>query len=89
MPQALALGGGVALFLLGDVWFRRVLSIGRARYRAAGALAALATVPLGHWQAIAQLVGLLAVLVAMLATEDRSRGINWVPGRAGRSAPAG
>jgi low temperature requirement protein LtrA len=35
----LALGGGVALFLVGDVWFRRALSIGRLRYRALAAIA--------------------------------------------------
>ena len=81
VAQALAIGGGVALFLAGDVWFRRVLSIGRARYRAAGALAALATVPLGQWLAAAQLFALVVVLVAMLSTEDRSRGISWIPTR--------
>jgi low temperature requirement protein LtrA len=89
LPQALALGGGVALFLLGDVWFRRELSLGTLRYRAAGAVAALATVPLGVWVATAQFLALLGVLVAMLATEDRARGISWVRGAAGRSAPAG
>ena len=88
VPQALVLGGGVALFLLGDVWFRRELAIGRQRYRALGAAAALATVPLGHWLATAQLLALLAVLVVMLATEDRSRGLSWVRGTAWRSDPA-
>jgi low temperature requirement protein LtrA len=89
VPQALALGGGVALFLLGDVWFRRELSIGLLRFRAVGAVAALATVPLGYWLATAQLLALLAVLVLMLAAEDHSRGISWIRAAAGRSAPAG
>jgi low temperature requirement protein LtrA len=89
VPQAMALAGGVTLFLLGDVWFRRELSLGMLRYRAAGAVAALATVPLGVWLATAQLLALLAVLVLMLATEDHARGISWVRGAAGRSAPAG
>jgi len=89
VPQAMALGGGVALFLLGDVLFRSELSIGLVRYRAVGAVAALATVPLGHWLATAQLLALLVALVLMLATEDHSRGISWVRGTAGRSAPAG
>jgi low temperature requirement protein LtrA len=88
VPQALALGGGVTLFLLGDVIFRRVLSIGRLRYRAVGAVAALATVPLGVWLAAAQLVALVAVLVLTIATEDRSRGISWMPGGGRWSEPA-
>ncbi|MGZ4203529.1 MAG: low temperature requirement protein A, partial [Thermoleophilaceae bacterium] len=41
--QALTLGGGVALFLAADVWFRRVLSLGRSVHRAVAALLALAT----------------------------------------------
>ncbi|HEY3260094.1 MAG TPA: low temperature requirement protein A [Pseudonocardiaceae bacterium] len=89
VPQALALGGGVALFLVGDVLFRRELSIGVLRFRSVGAVGALATVPLGPWLATAQLVALLVVLVLMLASEDRSRGISWVRGTAGRTAPAG
>ncbi|MGI8922072.1 MAG: low temperature requirement protein A [Solirubrobacteraceae bacterium] len=46
-PLAAALAGGVAVFLLGDVLFRRSLGIGRARGRAIVAVLALATVPLG------------------------------------------
>ena len=47
LAQALALAGGLAVYLLGDVAFRRVLAIGRLRFRAAGAVLALATVPVG------------------------------------------
>jgi low temperature requirement protein LtrA len=46
--QALALGGGAALFLAADVAFRRVLRLGRSVHRAAAAVAALATVPLAR-----------------------------------------
>jgi low temperature requirement protein LtrA len=68
--QALALGGGVALFLAADVAFRRVLRIGRSPHRAAAALAALATIPLGaQVAAIAQIGVLAAVLAVALARE--------------------
>jgi low temperature requirement protein LtrA len=69
---ALALAGGVALYLAGDVAFRRVLGIRPVGHRVAAALAALATLPLGIWLAAgAQLVGLVAVLVATIAAERR------------------
>jgi low temperature requirement protein LtrA len=68
--QALTLGGGVALFLAADVAFRRVLRIGRAPHRAAAAVAALATIPLGaEVAAIAQIGVLAAVLAVALARE--------------------
>jgi low temperature requirement protein LtrA len=69
---ALALAGGVALYLAGDVAFRRVLGIRPVGHRAAAALVALATLPLGIWLAAGvQLVGLVAVLVATIAAERR------------------
>jgi low temperature requirement protein LtrA len=71
---ALALGGGVALFLLGDVAFRRTLRIGRLGYRFAAGLAVLATVPLGLLSTSAQLGALLIVLIA-LSTVERLRGV--------------
>ena len=71
LPQALALGGGVALFLLGDLAFRRVLRIGRPGLRLAAAALALASVPLGLAVAVAQLAVLVLVLVACRWAEDR------------------
>jgi low temperature requirement protein LtrA len=69
---ALALAGGVALYLAGDVAFRRVLGIRPVGHRAAAALVALATLPLGvRLAAGVQLVGLVAVLVATIAAERR------------------
>ena len=65
---ALVLAGGTALFLAGDVWFRRVLRIGRGRARAAGALLALATIPLGTGVAAVVQVGALALVVAVATT---------------------
>ena len=68
---ALALAGGVALFLLGEVAFRRVLRIGPVRRRAIGAVAALATVPLGQWVALAQVAALTIVFGIVLIPEVR------------------
>jgi low temperature requirement protein LtrA len=71
---ALALAGGVALYLAGDVAFRRTLGIWPVGYRAAAAVLALGTLPLGVLVAGGvQLVGLVAVLVATMAAEARGR----------------
>jgi low temperature requirement protein LtrA len=72
--QALVLAGGLAIYLLGDVAFRRVLRIGRMRYRAVGAVLALATIPLGMVVAVAQISVLIVLLVAMLYVEAYSPG---------------
>jgi low temperature requirement protein LtrA len=72
--QALALGGGAALFLAADVAFRRVLRLGRSVHRGAAAVAALATVPLGFEVAAAAQLGALALLLAVaLAGEGALR----------------
>ncbi|MFD7445745.1 low temperature requirement protein A [Streptomyces sp. NPDC059909] len=72
---ALALAGGVALFLAGDIAFRRVLGITPVVYRAVAVLGTPATALLGMWlSATAQLIGLVAVLVAMLSVEARWTG---------------
>jgi low temperature requirement protein LtrA len=69
---ALPLAGGVALYLVGDVAFRRALRIRPIGYRAAAALVALGTLPLGVLVGAGlQLVGLVAVLVATVAAEAR------------------
>jgi low temperature requirement protein LtrA len=71
--QAIALSGGVALFLAGDAWFRRVLRIGTPWPRLVTAVFALAAAALGVAVAVeAQLAVLLAALVAMLAWERRT-----------------
>lgn len=67
---ALALAGGAAMFMAGDVLFRRRLRIGTAGWRMAAAALALATVPLGlAVSAAAQLAALLVVLAGALALE--------------------
>jgi low temperature requirement protein LtrA len=83
---ALALAGGVAIYLTGDVAFRRTLGIRPVGYRAAAAMLALGTVALGVWVgAGAQLVALVAVLVAALVVEQRWRraGVASPPAAAG------
>ncbi|MGW2813901.1 low temperature requirement protein A [Streptomyces sp. NPDC001415] len=72
---AVALAGGVTLFLGGNVAFRAVLRIAPLGFRAAGATAALATIPLGtRVSSLAELFALVLVLVAMLLAEAR-----WAP----------
>jgi low temperature requirement protein LtrA len=68
--QALAIGGGTALFLAGHAAFRRALHLGPAWPRLATAVFALATAALGATVAVeAQLIVLLAGLVVMLGVE--------------------
>jgi low temperature requirement protein LtrA len=70
---ALLLGGGVGLYLAGDVCFRLALRYRPLAFRATGALVALATVVLGiAVSGFAQLVGLVLTLVTMLAVEQSS-----------------
>ena len=71
--KALALGGGVAILLLGEALFRATLSMGAVRGRGLAAVIALATIPVGlGLSAVAQLAVVVAVLVGMLL---------WEPGR--------
>jgi low temperature requirement protein LtrA len=72
LAHALMLSGGVALFLAGDVLFRRTLQIGPGLLRAGAAALALATIPLGLTvSALAQLVVLVAMLSGSLLAEAR------------------
>jgi low temperature requirement protein LtrA len=68
--EALAVGGGAALFLAGSAWFRWALQIRPVALRLAGAGFALATAALGAAVSIeAQFAVLLTGIVAMLAAE--------------------
>jgi low temperature requirement protein LtrA len=79
--HALLLAGGVAAFLAGDILFRRTLRIGPARHRAAAAVLALATVPVGlAASAVLQLTALGIVLAGSLAAESP---VAWTRGRRG------
>jgi low temperature requirement protein LtrA len=75
LPQAeaIALGGGASVFLLGEALFRRTLKMGAVRGRLLAALLALASIPIGSQiSAALQLVVLVALFVAMLVTENRA-----------------
>jgi low temperature requirement protein LtrA len=79
--RSLALGGGVACFLVGDALFRRTLSIGESRWRLLAAGLALATVPLGpEVSAVAELACLFVFVLACLFLE--LRGASLRPSRA-------
>jgi len=70
--RALALGGGAALFFVGEALIGRSMAIGPAGWRVAAAVIALATIPLGSWvSALTQLAVLLVGVSACLAAEHR------------------
>ncbi len=69
LAQALAIGGGVALYFAGDLYFRRVLRLGRPWYRLACLACALASVPLGLVVAAGQLLAIVVVLIVLLSVE--------------------
>ncbi|MBM7860549.1 low temperature requirement protein A [Lentzea nigeriaca] len=73
LSGALALGGGAAIFLVGEIYFRWRLKIGTNKWRIIAAGAALATVPIGLWLAMAQVAALVVVLGALLALEGKQR----------------
>jgi len=74
LGPALLLGGGVALYLVGDSIFRRTMRIPGSVYRLSAAAVAAATVVLGTMLAgLAQLLGLLLTVAAMLVLEARNR----------------
>ncbi|MEA2292825.1 MAG: hypothetical protein QOE86_464 [Solirubrobacteraceae bacterium] len=71
---ALLLAGGVALYLVSDVLFRRRLAIRGGGLRAAAAVVALATIPAGTaGSAAAQLALLVAIFGGALVVESRRR----------------
>lgn len=67
---AIALGGGVALYQLGHAWFLRLLGLSGVRHRVVAALVVLATIPLGHVSAIAQLAAIPIIMIAAALIED-------------------
>jgi low temperature requirement protein LtrA len=67
---AMALAGGVALYLLGHAAFLALMRLRGVNHRLAAAALVLATVPLGHVMAIAQLAAIVAIMVGTAITED-------------------
>jgi len=85
LVAAAVLATGAALFLAGDVAVRRLLRTGGVAARAAGGVAALATTVVGATAGLdAQLALLTAVLIVMLAAEQR-----WVAGPPGAAQTLG
>jgi len=78
-PACLALAGGVALYLAGDIAFRRALRIGTQRYRASAAIAALAALAVGvAVSAAGQIALLTAIVTAALVDERRASAADTV-----------
>lgn len=75
--HAVAIGGGAALYLVSDAWFRRRLGIGRAGPRAVTAIPALGTVAVGLWAAAAQVATLVLVFAILFALESRAKVIAY------------
>lgn len=73
LSAALVLSGGVALFLAGEVLFRRGIGYEGVSMRLAAAALAAATALLGLVAAVWQLTALVAVVAAVLAGERRRR----------------
>ncbi|GAA2666648.1 low temperature requirement protein A [Actinoplanes palleronii] len=71
--EALALGGGVAIYLIGHAVFLRLVGLPGAAYRLGVAALCLATVPLGHVLALAQLAAIAVLLAGGAIAEDLPR----------------
>jgi low temperature requirement protein LtrA len=69
-PEATTLAGGVAIYLLGHAAFLAQLRLRGVYHRLAAAAAILATIPLGHTLAIAQLTAVAVIMVATAIIED-------------------
>jgi low temperature requirement protein LtrA len=67
---AITLGGGVALYVLGHAWFLHLLRLRGVVHRLAAAALILATIPLGHWLAIAQLIAIPIIMASVAIVED-------------------
>ena len=68
--EAIALAGGVAIYQLGHAGFLLRLGIGGWRHRVVAALVVLATIPLGHVVAVAQLAAIPLIMAAAAIIED-------------------
>jgi len=67
---AIVLAGGTALFLLGHAWFLRILGISGVIHRVVAAAVILATIPLGHLVAVAQLAAIPLIMATAMIIED-------------------
>ena len=74
-PACLALAGGVALYLVGGIIFRRTLRIGTQRFRASAAIAALAALTVGVTVSVAGQIAVLTAIVAAALVLERRAGV--------------
>jgi low temperature requirement protein LtrA len=74
-PNAIwSLGLGLALYLVGNAWFRQAMRVGHRRLRLTVAGLALATIPLGFaLGGFAQLLTQVTLMVVMLTLEHHAR----------------
>ena len=68
--QAVTLGGGAAIYLVGHAAFLAQLRLRGVPFRLAAAALVLATIPLGHVVAIAQLAAIFLIMVGTAISED-------------------
>jgi low temperature requirement protein LtrA len=74
LATCVLLGAGIAVYLIGDVLFRRLIGITSSRLRVAAALASIATILVGLWAGgIAQVAALLLLFVATLSLEHTAK----------------
>ncbi|MEV8632259.1 low temperature requirement protein A [Streptosporangium sp. NPDC051023] len=71
LAAAVTLAAGVAMFLAGSVWFRRVIGVRGDRLRGVGALLTPVTVVLALWSGLAQLTALVVLVSAVIVLERR------------------
>lgn len=70
---ATALAGGAALYLGGNVAFRKILSIGSVTPRIIAVFLTLGTIPLGIMSAVIQLTALIILFIVVLLKEGSNR----------------
>ena len=68
--EATTLAGGVALYMVGHAAFLALLRLRGVYHRLAGAAVVLATIPLGHQLAVAQLGAIAIIMTATAIVED-------------------
>jgi low temperature requirement protein LtrA len=68
--EAIVLAGGIALYQIGHAVFLRLLGIKGWVHRLLAAAVVLATIPLGHYVAVAQLAAVALIMAAAAIIED-------------------
>jgi low temperature requirement protein LtrA len=77
VPEAGALAGGLALFLVSDVALRVLLRMPSVVHRAGAGVVVVAVIPAGMAAGALGLAVAVAILALMLFLQDRARGVSW------------